>query len=113
MLYLLLAFLFAVCGFAWARFASPATITGFAQFSNAAGILTRVLTVFDAIRQVAEWFGAGANGGGPLGVPVPAKNQSGAVGAQTQPQKGRFAYAPSDQDDADLPPRMVAPAAVV
>ena len=34
--------------------------------------MTRVLTAFDALRQVAVWFAGGAIGAGPLTVPMPA-----------------------------------------
>jgi len=85
----------------------------FNKFSNAAGILTRVLTLFDSIKQVAEWFITGANGNGPLNVPVPAKTQVGA-GPVSQPQNAkRFNYTPVDVDDTELPPRMATPAAIV
>jgi len=50
------------------------------HFSNAAGILTRILTVFDALRQVAMWFTGGGVGSGPLGVPIPAKASTPAPG---------------------------------
>ena len=76
--------------------------------------MTRIFTVFDAVRMVAEWFRAGATGPGPLGVPAPARqapaapNQfiPGGVGSK-QPTKI------TELGIDDLPPRMVSPSVVV
>lgn len=69
-----------------------------------------MLTVFDAIRQVAEWFKDGSRGSGPLGVPMPAKANA-APSPFTKPSPAKV-----DIDtfgNEDLPPRMVLPTAVV
>ncbi|CAB4194623.1 hypothetical protein UFOVP1264_78 [uncultured Caudovirales phage] len=88
------------------------------QFGNAAGVLTRVLTVFDALRQVAAWFATGRQGTGPLTVPMPAR------GTQPPPPPGarptmatrmglddEWASDPVGKD-LGLPPKMTAPAVV-
>ena len=74
---LLTATAISVLGFAWAKQFGATNLERLNQFGNAAGVLTRVLTVFDALRQVANWFADGKHGSGPLTVPVPAR--------QTQP----------------------------
>ena len=72
MVYLLLATIVALLGFAFARSASPATVDALNQFGNAAGILNRVLTAVDSVRLVADWFAnRGGQGFGPLTVPAP------------------------------------------
>jgi len=117
--YLLLAAAVAVLGMAFARSASPATVTGLTQFSNAAGILTRVLTVIDAVRAVATWSAAGSQGPGPLTVPVPVAGRAleGRVPPQGPPRPrpatvlpATDTYDPYANDpvgrELGLPPRM-------
>lgn len=112
---LLAASAITVFGFTWAKFQGPAGIDRLNQFGNAAGVLTRVLTVFDALRQVAIWFGGGKQGSGPLTVPMPAKA---GVPAPTAPIARPTQSMPIDDfyigdpvgKDLGLPPKMTAPA---
>ncbi len=76
--------------------------------------MTRIFTVFDAVRMVAEWFRAGGVGPGPLGVPSPARQAPAAAGqfipggvGSKQPSKI------TELGIDDLPPRMVSPTAVI
>lgn len=86
------------------------------QFGNAAGVLTRVLTVFDALRQIAIWFSGGKQGQGPLSVPMPAKST--APVAPVRPAQQSVQPIPMDDfyigdpvgKDLGLPPKMTAPA---
>lgn len=107
---LLAACSIAIFGFTWAKFQGPAGIDQLNQFSNAAGVLTRILTVFDALRQIAIWFNAGKTGAGPLTVPMPAKTNP-QPAATKQPVNFEDFY----NDDPvgkglGLPPKMTTPA---
>lgn len=118
MLYMVFASALSVLAFFWAKNADSRTIAQFHQLGNAAGILTRVLTLFDAIRLVAEWFKSGANGLGPLSVPVTARQQSTAPpSAPNQFIPGGVSSKPvtkiTELNLDDLPPRMVNPSAII
>ena len=80
--------------------------------------MTRVLTAFDALRQVAVWFAGGAIGAGPLTVPMPAT-----AGTATTVAPARRPATNMTVDDLyigdpvgkdlGLPPKMTAPAVTI
>ena len=110
---LLAASAITVFGFTWAKFQGPAGIDRLNQFGNAAGVLTRVLTVFDALRQIAIWFSGGKHGQGPLSVPMPAKAAApvAPVRPAAQPMSVNDFYIDDPVGkDLGLPPKMTAPA---
>lgn len=112
---LLAASAITVLGFTWAKFQGPSGIDRLNQFGNAAGVLTRVLTVFDALRQIAIWFSGGKQGQGPLSVPMPAKTTIAPV-APARPNAtpsmpvDDFYLGDPVGKDLGLPPKMTAPA---
>jgi hypothetical protein len=73
-----------------------------------------VLTVFDALRQVAIWFGTGRQGSGPLTVPMPAKAGVPATAPMARPTQSMpmddFYIGDPVGKDLGLPPKMTAPA---
>lgn len=81
-----------------------------------------MLTVFDALRQIAVWFSDGRFGSGPLTVPMPAK--TGATPTSTPPLRTQT-YTPSSSNyddlyvgdpvgkDLGLPPKITAPAVTI
>lgn len=74
-----------------------------------------MLTVFDALRQIAIWFSGGKQGPGPLTVPMPAKTgmpvsaTPTARPAQSMPMDDFYIGDPVGKD-LGLPPKMTAPA---
>jgi hypothetical protein len=108
---LLAASAITVFGFTWAKFQGPRGIDSLNQFSNAAGVLTRVLTVFDALRQIAIWFNAGKQGAGPLSVPMPAKTMAPQPTSRPSMSLDDLYIGDPVGKDLGLPPKMNTPAA--
>lgn len=120
---LLVATAISILGLTWAKRQDDFGMDRLNQFGNAAGILTRVLTVFDALRQVAAWFLSGRVGQGPLNVPMPARGPGQATPTMAgRPPTSTFNNSSMDASDLyigdpvgkdlGLPPKMTAPAVV-
>ena len=78
MVLLLVVSTLAVLATSWARSAGPGAVAALDRFSNAAGLLNRIVRVVDGIRDLAVWLSpmfSGGAGRGPLAgvrdVPAP------------------------------------------
>lgn len=69
MVLLLMVSTLAVLATSWARSAGPGAVAALDRFSNAAGLLNRIVRVVDGIRDLAVWLSpmfSGGVGRGPL-----------------------------------------------